>query len=229
MFWIGLFTIGTLPFFGLLGFLWVYLTACVAYEKPGLATVALVAAFAGYNYSHGIALHTYFDNPLLLVEFVGGYLLCGLIWAFIQWALFVKDRSDAYDEAKTDFLQARKVSGTRIPDELLKQWQDYVGGHYFKSLSKPIAREHKSRILTWMYLWMQSLVWWLIGNFAKKAFQTVLRFTQTLFQQISDAIWKSRDDDFREAPKDPEVEADLNWQEKRAQRARGNYRDNYDR
>ena len=163
----GLFALGSLGFWILCSVVCICIIAAVEYEKPGWATASLIATFALIGFFGDFNVLTFArENPLSALACVGVYMVAGTLWAFSKWWFFLRARREQYDDVKREFLRRNKVEGTAIPDDLLEEWKKHAPdpdgnryGYDYKEKTgfAPRARNHKSRILTWMIYWPWSM------------------------------------------------------------------------
>jgi hypothetical protein len=61
---------------------------------------------------------------------------------------------------------------------------------------KPLARQNKKRIITWMVYWPFSMVWTVLDEPWRLIYEAMAR----LFQRISDRVWRDLDNDIKTEP-----------------------------
>lgn len=213
-----LFALGSLGFWILLSVVCILLIAAVEYERPGWATLSLIATFSALAYFGDFNILTFAkENPLIATGCFVGYFVAGALWALGKWWFFLRARRENYNDTKAEFLRQHGITGQQIPDNLLKEWQEqtnwFIDNHhrrptrYAKAQDTtsvaPRARDHKSRILTWMAYWPWSMFWTMINDFVKRVFKTIYEEIQVLFQKISDKVFAGVEDDFRPATPTP--------------------------
>jgi len=128
---------------------------------------------------------------------IPAFFLIGAIWSLVKWWFFVKRSALEYRESRMAFLEANGVVGatldTPVPENLKAR--------AFARSRKPLARQNKGRIITWMVYWPFSMAWTLLDEPWRLIYEALAR----LFQRISDRIWADLDKDIKPAamPFDP--------------------------
>ena len=192
-----LFLVGGLYFWVLIAFWAIALIALVENERWGSATlVSIVVFFALARWGDFNILIALRDRPLIGFGAIAGYLITGVLWSFGKWWFFVKDRRNKYEEVKARFLEKRGSKEAVIPHELKAEWTKYLlegrdshQRYTYAFATAPSAREHKSRITTWMAFWPWSLVWTLINDPLRKLFEHIYQHIQRLYQSIADRLY----------------------------------------
>src|SRR3990170_3557711 len=88
---LGIFALGTIGFWALCGVVCVLLITFVEYEKPGWATLSLLATFALLGWLGDLNVwRAAKEHPLLALGAVAAYLAIGTLWAFGKWWFFLK-------------------------------------------------------------------------------------------------------------------------------------------
>jgi hypothetical protein len=168
----------------------IFLVYEVAREKP-VATGFTIALYL-------LAIHLFGDaavfsalraHPAYAYIGVPAFFLAGALWALVKWWFYVKRKALEYRESRLEFLVVNKVDGatldTPVPDSLRAR--------SFPRPRKPLARQNKGRITTWMVYWPLSMVWTLLDEPWRLIYEAMAR----LFQKISDRVWGDLDKDLR--------------------------------
>ena len=148
-------------------------------------------------------------NPLHTAIVIASYFAIGTGWSVAKWALFVKDKSvetqEKYTQLKVDFQLRHNLDVTvdsndaPIPASHAIRFKEYVKSleeRRVLSLTPPLVREHKERILTWMSFWPFSIVWSILDDFVKRSFVTIYNFISTTMQRISNRLYRGVQDQF---------------------------------
>ena len=199
---VGVFAFGTLGFYILMGLACLALLFAIEYEKAGWATITLITvftllAFFG-NFNIAIAVRT---HPIESVLCLGGYFVFGTFWSITKWWFFVRARKATYDEYKAEFLKKHNINS--ITSDCKSQFKEFMdnyrsGRRYWEnelSWEKPIAKDNKSRIMTWMVYWPWSMVWTLLNDPVKKMFKAIYNRIVVVFDKISDNIYSDSKED----------------------------------
>ncbi|MBU1179759.1 hypothetical protein KJ885_02345 [Patescibacteria group bacterium] len=203
--------VGGVLFWILLSVVCLLLIVAVEFERPGWATVSVIATFLllGFFGDFNVWLAVK-GNPLIALGFFFAYVVVGVLWSFGKWWFFVRNKRDEYEECKARFLRDKGIENTSVvPDNLKKEWSQQFGRYATRDYygGKPKARENKARILTWMIYWPWSMFWTLINDPIKRFFKFIYERLQKVYQKIADSVYKGVEDDFLPpgAPLDDEL------------------------
>lgn len=223
---IGIFVVGSIGFWILLALAWVVVTALIEFERPWLAGLSLVATFVLVSWLGNFNLIAASRaHPLTAAVGLAAYFLAGAAWSVWKFYVYFKTKRDKYEELKRDFLDAKKIKGSAIPTEMLREWYrwlhsrahdsglreclDFSGGGYDADtgtgdlrcrFTRPRVRDNKKRILTWMLYWPWSLLWYAVNDPVRKAFEFLFNRLKAVYQWVLDRAFAGMDDDFREPP-----------------------------
>lgn len=191
-----LLTFGTLGFWIAFTVVSIALLCCIEFEKSIAATVIVVGSIIAFHFAGGEKLFGWVkSNPLLLAEYVGGYLVLGVVYGVFKWWRFARNNRHKYLEAKAEFF----AEGGKKPD--WQRWKD--SGHYndIKFVFEPKARKHKNLILMWMTYWPWSFVWTLINDPVRKFFRAAYYRLAERLESISKNAFAGVDDDMAPKPR----------------------------
>lgn len=161
---------------------------------------------------NGASLMSYFTTNLpLLIAFIGTYIVVGCIYSYWKWGRFVLKRRETRDKLLRQFCTNEHISSEKpIPGELLYDWQKFLkdnenesiyrNSKRSKSPSKPLAKEHKGKIVAWACYWPWSFLWTLLNDPVKRLFLTIFKYFQEAFQRVADRHFRGTEDDTREIP-----------------------------
>lgn len=106
------------------------------------------------------------------------------------------------DKAKqlADEYNAWAGCGGRMTAELLPYWRDYEKSQRFVdsfgqswAISKPLLRDHKSRITSWIVYWPPVLFWSLLNDPLRRIGRCLYNMMQGIMQHTTDAAWRDED------------------------------------
>jgi hypothetical protein len=155
-----------------------------------------------------------YNNPLHLVICIGMYVLIGVVWAVIRWAIFCYDDYKDYEEVKVDWLQRNNQSGNTIPkglkDDFLcylytsgnRKWLKWVTVQVYEprvyNLELPRrSRNYKWSIMTWMAYWPFSASWWILRDLLRKLWERLYHIISGTLDKISALIYRKINRDFQ--------------------------------
>lgn len=180
----------------------------VANETAIGATVTIVATFLVLQFFSEVPLLGFImTHPLLILSFLGLYIVAGVIWSVVKWWLFCKETQEEYEDAKEDFFKRRNftVSRSGRQETLSPQeaWREYCK-YAFRQLrnGRLWARDHKKRIVIWMTYWPWSFVWTLIDDIVRRIFNAIYIHIQKIYQAIADNAFKNITKDFESSVED---------------------------
>lgn len=109
------------------------------------------------------------SHPLVFFGLVLGYFLIGTIWSVVKWYFFLLNKRDKFLEDK-------------------KQWDS---SNHARPLfaSVPEVRYYKKSILTWMTYWPFSMVWTLLDDPVRRAFNLIYYKIADFMQGISNRVF----------------------------------------
>lgn len=200
--WLALFFVPFTPLFWvLIAFEFMLFLAFIEYEKGFWATVTMVGTLAGLQYLGGVPIVPYVvEHPVLTAMWVGGYFLVGTVWGIVKWWFFVTDNKGRYNQARAEFLQRKNVTTKEIPENLKKEWKEFVdrasSRYEDRFVVTPLAYNYKKKILIWMTYWPWSFVWTIINDPIKKLFRRIYEAISSQYQKISDHIFAGVEKDF---------------------------------
>lgn len=192
---------------------------CLDNEKGIFATVtAIVAVAAMVVFGDGRLPSYVMEHPGHLIGFILAYFAAGGLWSLAKWYLFASKKRDAYDDVKRKFLLERGVQTADVPEQHKADFRDHLLGNsdwsdtvkvlekkpdgtttrVTKSVVKikPIAWEHKTRIITWMTYWPWSLLWSLLDDIVRNVFRRIQRSLENLMDYIASLVFRGVDKDF---------------------------------
>jgi hypothetical protein len=182
--------------FFIIGGVWFWLLSAVAVvvllwevheDRPviGLVTIgmyfALIHLFGNASIPSAVS-----HSPWTVYLGIPIYVLSGITWATIKWALYVNRYALRYAKERCDFLQSRSKNPenitvkTIVPPELREEWKKYSRGKV-----KPRARDKKWEIITWMCYWPLSMLWTALDE----PWRYIYEALSGMFQAISDKIY----------------------------------------
>ncbi len=174
----------------------------VANEKPGWATISVIATLLLLAWLGDFNLWTVIThNPLWAVALFFAYVALGVGWSFWKWWFFVTDKRDKFVELKAEYERAVKKRKEREEVEVIEHRYCYNDDTHLNRLrcemelnKKPGARDNKARILTWTIWWPWSFIWTLVDDPLKKFFKYIYKKLQATYQKIADKIYAGVDE-----------------------------------
>jgi len=171
------FVVGSIGFWGLLVVPSIIILVALEHDREFTAFLAIVAMGLMLQLYSGVGLVPYvLHNPSSIFWLALTYLAAGTVWSFFKWYLHCRDERKRLDE-----YNRRKKKGTSMYG---------FGG----KPEKPIAADSKSRITGWMTLWPWSLVWFIINDPVRRAFNAIYEKFSGAYQKISDKAFEGAKD-----------------------------------
>ncbi len=126
-------------------------------------------------------------NPEWVYIGVPAFFVAGSLWALIKWWFHVRRKALEYREQRMEWLISQGITDatldTPVPDALKDRG--------FKRSRKPLARQNKGRIITWMVYWPFSMAWTVLDEPWRLIYEAMAR----LFQRIADHAFADLDKD----------------------------------
>jgi hypothetical protein len=200
--------LGIVGFWALIGIALVLLVALVNSERPGWATITLLATLGLLQWlATGFKPFTLmYQNPWWAFGILGGYFAVGALWCFGKWYFFVSRIREEVEDRKGAFLRRHKIEGKTVPDEFMDLWADDLqrvreldtsqGGTWVPRIS-----DHKGRVLIWLCHWPWSMLWTLIDEPVKRLFKAVYRAIKGSLQAIADHAFRKLKADLPDSDK----------------------------
>lgn len=174
-------------------------------EEEGWATTAVSVALALLIWNYGSDIWTFVKNDFgTTILFVLGYLVIGVIWSFLKWNEFVKQKIITFKKVKAKLIVKRpEFNDTNQND--LRELCDKLRQNGFKDIWKadynsiseiilkitPIGSENKSSIVAWISYWPLSLLATLLNNPFRKLFEYTYSLVANAYDKISEKHFKS--------------------------------------
>lgn len=208
------FVLGSFWFWGLMGLTFLLLLIEVANEQWGFAALTMIATVVTLQLFGDVSVLAWIkDNPVQFASGLVGYLGVGVVWAFIKWYLHVASKREEYDDLKRTFMKEQGLVATLIPEDKRVEWARFVcknkQAYYTHTNSDktclktakeltapPSAREHKSRIMSWMAYWPWSALWSLLDDFLRKLYERIYRVIVGTLQRIAEFAFRGVENDF---------------------------------
>jgi hypothetical protein len=188
----GTLALGPFWFWALLVVSTVVLIALVEYEQGTWATVTLLIVMGLLQFKGDIKVFNFIgEHPMRSCLYLLAYFAAGAIWSIIKWWFYVRKTREGYDEKKKEFLEQNGVSV--MNDSLKNKWKSTCA---YQSYGIPDSLQHKAKIVTWMTYWPWSLVWTMINDPIRRAFDDIYRLLRSQYQKIADKAYGDIKDDF---------------------------------
>lgn len=164
-------------FWVLFGVFSIVLFVSVETDKAGIATVAtlvflILFAFWGGLPGGGSLLALLAANPTYIIIGVIGFFVLGTLWAVAKWWFYVRDLA----EKRKEQIAAHGK-----------------GKSYYGVIQKPLVRDNKSRIMTWMCFWPYSFVWTMINDPVRRVFKAIYNQIKDGLQRVADKAFEGLD------------------------------------
>lgn len=204
----------TVAFLAVLLFGIVLMFSMVENEKPGFATISLLATALAFYFCTGMnPFLLALQHPLLAVLVLVGYFVVGVLWSVAKWWFFVRGQAEEYYKCRQDFLFQKKLpANTVFTPELLTEFHEgtirranpgpaewpfeatnYGSNRLYRLRQRPSVRANKYRILTWMMFWPWSATWTIINDPVKKLFKEIFNRIKSVYENVANNIYKDID------------------------------------
>lgn len=178
------------------------------WEKGWLAWASLAVFLAAIQLFGDVNVLAYlWHNPWQVVMGLAIYLMGGGIYVFPKWYLYVTDHKRKYLDLRDHFLAGKGCKDlSKVPDEYLEEWQTEWARSAGDVEFRPLARNHKTRIMDWMILWPFNFLWTLLNDPIRRFFRHVYYQIAEALQRISDKVFADVVNDLeRKPPQKPQV------------------------
>lgn len=191
-----LFAIWELPFLLLLllfGGLGIWTTACVERENFGGATFTTLIGVGLLHLFGVVNIVALFANPVLLIGCLAAYLVAGMIWSLIKWKSYLggwrRETVDWVAEERSRYFKDNPNATEAGFQEMLGKSNRVSGKHgYYRyggqGLQAPKVRENLGLITGWAVYWVPSLIWTVIDDPIRRAFQWLVLRLGVVFESI---------------------------------------------
>jgi hypothetical protein len=117
-----------------------------------------------------------------------GYIVVGIIWTIIKWALYVYNW-------KKEYLKERKYffSNAKNKQEAEKEWKQ---SGWYKAF--PNFRDHIEKLIDWGILWPFSMLGTLISDGIRKIWELLIKGCSKIFDTITNIICGDIKDKFED-------------------------------
>ena len=181
-----LFVLGGVAFWILSGAMFLLLL-WAASDDRAVASGLLLAGYLAAIYLFGNA--GTLPVPEAWVFYIGipAYLVVGTLWGIGKWYLYVSRQVMSYKEHRQEFLINSGIAHAAVdmivPARLKAHWRR-AGGRRLRG--RPVARQNKRRIISWMCFWPTSMVWAVIDEPWRRIYNAI----SALLQRIADSIYE---------------------------------------
>lgn len=120
------------------------------------------------------------------------YLVIGLCWAVIRWAMFVKAERRKYDEV---FAKHKSMYGGCATDWTAEQFSSFRSEFKYSYDAdhiefRPKIENFKEEFFLWMFFWPFSLLWTMIDDPVRRLCRAIYDMIGSRLQAISDSVWR---------------------------------------
>ena len=172
---------GSMVWFWILFGVWsIVLMVSVEFDAPFWATGTTVLFLGVFGFfgvlPNGLGVLPFLAaNPYYIALGAACFFVVGTVWAVVKWWFFVHSEA-----AKRREEISRNGSKKNL---------------YGATVKKPIAKNNKSRIITWMCFWPFSLVWTIVDDPIRKIFEAIFSQIKVGLQKISDKAFEGLEED----------------------------------
>ena len=199
----GAFAVGSLAFWGFWFAVFIGILVLVGLaenEHYGWATAVFAAFFLALGGFGIFNLYNFtVEHPIDLLWRVGIYVGIGVIWGAVKWFLYCRKERIKYELAKNDFLKANKA--TEMTAALRVAWTEKLQSrssydrYSVVHAQAPNAKDHKEKIINWMYLWPFSVLGTFLADFIIECWNWLYKFMGGVYDTIALAVWKGTEQD----------------------------------
>ena len=157
------------------------------------------------NFNPFVIIYDYVvANSIHTVCWVLGYLVTGVVWSLYRWLRLCRLSKKEYNHRKKEWLRAKGVNDTEIPERLLEEWRGNIrrSREYNYGGVIPKAMDHKRRITTWMAYWPFSISIFFFEDFLIGLFNRIYGCFTKIFQKIADSTFKDVKDELGQVDED---------------------------
>lgn len=129
---------------------------------------------------------------------VGIYIVVGVVWSFAKWFLYLLKFRSEFRAVAESFKSRNGLSLSEpIPSDKMDDFGYYSKHKYDR---RPMAADHKSRIVAWMSFWPCSIIGYIFNDPIRKIFSGLFNLLRGSYQKMSNSI--VNDAEFNPRPKD---------------------------
>lgn len=166
-------------------------------RRGGYATLLLVGFLAAIHLLGDATLHRYAWEHWTYIPLgaVAWYVL-GVGWSFIRWASELRMHGDRIEDDKDNWIRdyrSRKWDPVTGDPKTVSDAEADEAWRTWARCQRPLAKDNKSLIITWMSYWPVSLVWTLGNDPIRRGFDYAYREVAHIFENMSKNHWKRFD------------------------------------
>jgi len=124
------------------------------------------------------------------LPYIIGYIVVGIIWTIIKWALYVYNWKKEYLKEKEYFFEVNKLKDI---NEIVKIWKQSSWVEDY-----PNFRNHIEKLIDWGILWPFSMLGTLISDGIRKIWELLIRGCSKVFDTITNIICGDIKDKFED-------------------------------
>lgn len=168
---------GSMVWFWIVFGIWsLVLFVSVEIDKPAHATIATVVFLALFGFwgvfpGGASLLGLLVAHPGYIAVGAVAFFALGTVWAVVKWWFYVRNLAEKRKE------QIEKNGGAR-------------GRGGYGTIRKPLVRDNKSRIMTWMCFWPYSFIWTMINDPVRRVFKAIYNQIRAGLQKIADSAFE---------------------------------------
>lgn len=196
-----LFVIGSIPFWVLAGVYVIFLLWAIDNDSGSLSSVITITFLALLFFMGDLSLKYVVEHPWVIAQYLGGYLLAGVVWSLAKWWFHVNGILRKYTAMRASFMTHYNLPVDTHVDQLTKDLRIRFNEQLdlFARMNgglPPQSSKNKARIVMWMTYWPASAVWTLINDPVRRIIENLCNMLGTTFQKISDAMFGAHKKDF---------------------------------
>jgi len=101
------------------------------------------------------------ENPMMDLTYILAYIMTGVLWSILKYWLFLLNIKDKINDKKDSYFERKGFTE--------KDWKEHT------SEEKKYYKPNMDKIMNWMIWWIPSMVWTVINDPVRKAFQWCYR------------------------------------------------------
>ena len=197
------------------------------FERGIGATAAMVVWFFMFiSFGNGLEIMALIaENPTMPLWIGAAYLIVGMFWSLAKWRMFAKDKLDEYEAYKINWLKSQGFEDVEALSQSVKEkfrkhlstssqfgyldGHDELGKPLYKVRIRPLAREHKARITTWIAHWPLSLVWSILDDFVRRICRWIAEQLRDVMDGITGGVYRDAEKELFEDDNTPAPPADI--------------------
>ena len=172
--------VGTWAFWLVIALVAIAMSEMLDNNHLGYATITAVATVAALAILGNLNPLTWiYRHPFETAEYVVGYFVVGTVWGVTKWFFWLRKIRRFMEEFRAEY-----------PHYNAADWRDAMRRRSWPMELPPKVGDHKSKIVGWMALWPSSMIWTLLHDPVKWAFEEIYANLGGMMQGISNRVFK---------------------------------------